>query len=69
MLLVEQTCSRAAATPDTHGGDYSMSKSGKLLRLNRILNPQTQKGVVVAFDHGLMLGPIPGLDPARDRIR
>lgn len=46
-----------------------MPESGKLLRLNRILNPHTHKGVVVAFDHGLMLGPIPGLGLARDRLR
>jgi DhnA family fructose-bisphosphate aldolase class Ia len=46
-----------------------MPESGKLLRLNRILNPRTHKGVVVAFDHGLMLGPIPGLGLPRDRIR
>lgn len=46
-----------------------MTDSGKLLRLNRILNPQTQKGVMVAYDHGLMLGPIPGLGPTRERLR
>lgn len=35
---------------------------GKSLRLHRILNPRTQRGIVVAFDHGLFLGPIPGLE-------
>jgi fructose-bisphosphate aldolase, class I len=46
-----------------------MTDSGKLVRLNRILNSQTQKGVLVAYDHGLMLGPIPGLGPTHERLR
>ena len=45
-----------------------MSVSGKLLRLHRILDVDTGKGVVVAFDHGLMLGPIPGISPPRERL-
>jgi fructose-bisphosphate aldolase, class I len=45
-----------------------MSNSGKSLRLHRILDVSTRKGVVVAFDHGLMLGPIPGISPPRERL-
>ncbi len=45
-----------------------MSDSGKSLRLYRILDRDTRKGVIVAFDHGLMLGPIPGLSPPRERL-
>jgi len=45
-----------------------MSDFGKSLRLYRILDADTRKGVVVAFDHGSMLGPIPGLGPHRERI-
>jgi fructose-bisphosphate aldolase, class I len=45
-----------------------MSTSGKLLRLHRILDRATGKGVVVAFDHGSMLGPIPGISPPRARV-
>jgi DhnA family fructose-bisphosphate aldolase class Ia len=45
-----------------------MSVSGKSLRLHRILDVDTRKSVVVAFDHGLMLGPIPGISPPRERI-
>lgn len=42
-----------------------MSDWGKKLRLNRILGRHTRKPLVVAFDHGLPLGPIPGtLNPA-----
>ena len=40
-----------------------MSSPGKSLRLYRILDRETRKGVIVAFDHGLMLGPIPGMSP------
>lgn len=45
-----------------------MTDSGKLLRLNHILNPQTHKGAIVAYDHGSMLGPIPSLGSIRDRV-
>ena len=45
-----------------------MPVSGKLLRLQRILDPDTRKAVVVAFDHGLMVGPIPGISPPRERV-
>jgi DhnA family fructose-bisphosphate aldolase class Ia len=42
-----------------------LSELGKKIRLNRILRGQGQKGLVVAFDHGLVLGPIRGtVDPA-----
>lgn len=41
-------------------GDY-----GKRIRLNRILRPE-RGALVVAFDHAIILGPIPGtVDPAR----
>lgn len=43
--------------------------SGKSLRLYRILDRETRKGVIVAFDHGLMLGPIPGISPPRERLQ
>lgn len=45
-----------------------MSVSGRSLRLHRILDVDTHKGVVVAFDHGLMLGPIRGISPPRERL-
>ena len=41
-------------------GDY-----GKRIRLNRILRPN-RCALVVAFDHAIILGPIPGtVDPAK----
>ncbi len=33
---------------------------GKQIRLGRIVNPVTRRGVCVAFDHGLDAGPMPG---------
>lgn len=42
-----------------------LSDYGKKIRLNRILRGPNRKGLVVAFDHGLVLGPIAGtVDPA-----
>lgn len=42
-----------------------MSDCGKKIRLNRILGRHSRKPLVVAFDHALPLGPIPGtINPA-----
>jgi class I fructose-bisphosphate aldolase len=35
--------------------------TGKTIRLGRILNPANQRAAVVAFDHGVHLGVIPGV--------
>lgn len=35
--------------------------TGKTIRLGRILNPKTNRAAVVAFDHGVHLGVIPGM--------
>ena len=42
---------------------------GKELRLSRILDPEDGRAVVVAADHGFMLGPIPGADRLADTLR
>lgn len=42
-----------------------MSDAGRIIRLNRILRGNQHKALIVAFDHALVLGPIPGTeDPA-----
>ncbi len=41
---------------------YTMPNTGKTIRLGRILNPTTHRAAVVAFDHGLHLGAIPGIE-------
>ena len=45
-----------------------MSDSGKKIRLNRLVRP-IQKSLVVAFDHALSLGPIPGTENPANQIR
>ncbi len=40
---------------------FTFSNAGKTIRLGRVLNPVTHRAAVVAFDHGLHLGPIPGI--------
>jgi len=44
------------------------SLSGNNLRLKRILNAETGKGIVVAIDHGLFIGPLPGVENAAKTI-
>jgi fructose-bisphosphate aldolase, class I len=39
-----------------------LSDFGKQIRLNRILNVPERGALVVAFDHGLAIGPIPGTE-------
>ncbi len=44
------------------------SLAGNNLRLNRILNAETGNGIVVAIDHGLFIGPLPGVENAPKTI-
>ncbi|MEM3519815.1 MAG: 2-amino-3,7-dideoxy-D-threo-hept-6-ulosonate synthase [Candidatus Hadarchaeales archaeon] len=39
-----------------------MSEIGKRIRLERIINRKTRKTVIVPMDHGLSMGPIPGIE-------
>ncbi|MCJ7445288.1 MAG: 2-amino-3,7-dideoxy-D-threo-hept-6-ulosonate synthase [Methanotrichaceae archaeon] len=38
-----------------------MSKVGKAIRLERIIDRKTRRTVIVPMDHGISVGPIPGL--------
>jgi fructose-bisphosphate aldolase/2-amino-3,7-dideoxy-D-threo-hept-6-ulosonate synthase len=38
-----------------------MSKIGKAIRLERIIDRKTRRTVIVPMDHGITVGPIPGL--------
>jgi DhnA family fructose-bisphosphate aldolase class Ia len=46
-----------------------MSNCGKRIRLNRVFGGPNRKALVVAFDHGLVLGPIPGTTDPSAQIR
>ena len=46
-----------------------MSDCGKKIRLNRILGGSERRALVVAFDHALVLGPIPGTEDPLGKIR
>lgn len=46
-----------------------LSESGKAIRLSRISRGPKQKSLVVAFDHALVLGPIPGTENPREQIQ
>jgi class I fructose-bisphosphate aldolase len=41
--------------------NYGFTDTGKTIRLGRILDPRTHRAAVIAFDHGLHLGPVPGI--------
>jgi len=38
-----------------------MTQMGKAVRMERIMNRETGKTVIVPMDHGVTLGPVPGL--------
>ena len=41
---------------------------GNQLRTSRILNPSSGNGIVVAIDHGLFIGPLPGIEDSSKTI-
>ena len=42
--------------------------SGKQIRMERIMNRETGRTVIVPMDHGTTLGPIPGLEDMRETV-
>jgi class I fructose-bisphosphate aldolase len=46
-----------------------VSDCGKKIRLNRVLGGAKHRALVVAFDHALVLGPIPGTEDPLGKIR
>lgn len=46
-----------------------MSDCGKKIRLNRVLGGSKRRALVVAFDHALVLGPIPGTEDPLGKIQ
>ena len=46
-----------------------MSDCGKTIRLNRVLGGSRRRALIVAFDHALVLGPIPGTEDPLGKIR
>ena len=45
-----------------------MSRLGKSIRLERIINRNTGRTVVVPMDHGVTVGPIKGIENMRDMV-
>jgi class I fructose-bisphosphate aldolase len=43
-----------------------MGYLGRTLRMRRILFPDSQRGLIVPLDHGLTMGPIPGMQSIDD---
>ena len=41
---------------------------GKQIRLERIINRDTRRTVIVPMDHGTTVGPIPGLEDMRETV-
>ena len=45
-----------------------LSQIGKAIRLERIMNRETGKTIIVPMDHGVSLGPVPGLIDMADMV-
>lgn len=45
-----------------------MTILGKRIRIERIFNRNTGKTVIVPMDHGMTVGPIPGIIDMKDAI-
>jgi DhnA family fructose-bisphosphate aldolase class Ia len=46
-----------------------LSDSGRVIRLNRVLGGTGHRSLIVAFDHALVLGPIPGTENPVGKIQ
>ena len=46
-----------------------MSQIGKKVRLSQILNKETNSSVIIAMDHGTVLGPVKGIVDPRETIK
>jgi class I fructose-bisphosphate aldolase len=46
-----------------------VSDCGRKIRLNRVLGGSKRRALVVAFDHAMVLGPIPGTENPLEKIR
>lgn len=44
------------------GSPYTFGNPGKTIRLGRVLNPRSHRAAVIAFDHGVHLGMLPGIE-------
>ena len=42
--------------------------SGKRGRLSRLINPTSNRATILALDHGLTMGPVPGLERINERL-
>ena len=42
---------------------------GKQIRYNRIVSPETGRTVIVPLDHGIILGPVPGIEDPSETVR
>jgi fructose-bisphosphate aldolase/2-amino-3,7-dideoxy-D-threo-hept-6-ulosonate synthase len=45
-----------------------MNRIGKAIRMERILDRRTRRAVIVPMDHGMTVGPIPGLIDLREAV-
>ncbi|MCG8569298.1 MAG: 2-amino-3,7-dideoxy-D-threo-hept-6-ulosonate synthase [Spirochaetes bacterium] len=41
---------------------------GKLIRLERIINRESGRSIIIPLDHGLTMGPIPGIENIRQTV-
>ena len=63
-------CILLASPPiKTLGQENVVSDFGKRIRMNRILRGPGKGALVVAFDHALVIGPIPGTENPAGQIR
>ena len=45
------------------------ARTGKKIRLGRLFDQQSGKGIIIAYSHGVLLGPIPGMETVDEMRR
>ncbi len=48
---------------------FNFGNAGKEVRINRIINPVTGKMVIIPLDHGIILGPMEGIQDPKQTVR
>jgi predicted phospho-2-dehydro-3-deoxyheptonate aldolase len=72
MIFAPRPCASLPPCYNTHASPSPLTEDlrmiGKTIRLERILDRNTHRTVIVPMDHGVTLGPIPGLQDMKTTI-
>jgi DhnA family fructose-bisphosphate aldolase class Ia len=45
------------------------ARTGKKIRLGRLIHPESGRGIIIAYSHGVLVGPLPGMESVSEMKR